>query len=66
MSPSRKCVLYSVHYILDARFRLRLEKLDDSLEKVNGIIESRIELTYGSERVECFMFENNFRIFARG
>jgi hypothetical protein len=60
-------LLYGVHYILDGCFWLRLEKVDDSLEKVvNRIIKSRIEGTYGGERVGCFMLESNFRIFARG
>jgi len=69
MSPQEKVLylLYGIHYILDGRFWLRLEKVDNSLEKVvNGIIKSRIESTYGGERVGFIMLESNLGIFARG
>ena len=59
-------LLYGVHYILDGCLWLRLEKVDDSLEKVvNGIIKSTIEGTYGGEGVGFFMLESHLRIFAR-
>ena len=72
MSGQLKCrckksvVLYGIHYILDGRFWLRLEKVDNGLEKVvNGIIKSKIEGTYGGERVGFIMLESDLRIFTR-